>query len=156
MKTQGLILCVLTAGGAVQRSARAQSPADSAAIEAAVAQHAKSLASPHAMFDSRFGLTARAAERPASRTQAIARVLGLPVAHMEDVIGCVANCRLAGAQISVAVAFGQIKIAGDSAIVGVLTAGTYKGKPTSYEEEDILARTKGTWRFVRVGKIEES
>lgn len=97
---------------------QAATSADSAAIEAAVAQHFKSSARPpHAMLDSRFGLTARAAERPPARTKAIAQLLGLPVAHTEDVIGCTANCALVGAEISVGVAIGQITISGDSAIV---------------------------------------
>jgi hypothetical protein len=155
MRFRLLALCGIVAAGAAGATASAQTASDSLAIEAAVAQHFKPwLAGKVVMLDSRFGLKQGDVERPLARTTQIAQILGLPVAHFEDVFGCAANCALAGSQTTYAMAIRQPTIRGDTAIVGIETwgkSGTSRAA-LAYGEEEIVAKVNGVWKFIKTGR----
>jgi hypothetical protein len=155
MKVKLFAICALTFASAFTDRAAAQSTADTLAIELAAAQHFKPwFAGKIVMLDSRFMLGHGAAERPSERTQQIAQILGLQVAHFEDVIGCKANCALVGTNTAFAVAIRLPTIKGDTAVVGIETwgvNGTSRAAVT-YGVEEILAKINGIWTFVRTGR----
>jgi hypothetical protein len=79
-------------------TAAVRASADTLAIEMAVAEQFKAwLTGKNVTLDSRFGGQGND-ERPSARTQEFARILGVPVAHSEDVFGCRANCPPLGEQ----------------------------------------------------------
>src|ERR1039458_3329433 len=159
MRFQLLVVCLIASTGGVANTAAAQTSSDAFAMEAAVAQHCKPwLTGKFVMLDSRFGITTKDSERPAARTQAISRILGVPVAHAEDAIGCKATCVLADTRVNFAVALHLPVITGTTATVVVETYGVDVDgvHAITYSEVDILTKTNGVWKFTRIGSVSQS
>jgi hypothetical protein len=134
-----------------------QTTADTLAIELVAARHFKaSLTGKPAIFESRYGFQPSDSERPAARTSQLSSVLGLQVAHFEDVIGCKSNCVTAPSGVLI-VWIRRPTIRGDTASVSIGTWGVSGQRSAIADgEEDLIVRQSGTWVFVRVTKRQMS
>jgi hypothetical protein len=138
-------------------SASVRASADTLAIEDAVAEHFKPwVTGKNVTLDSRFGMSPRDAERPFARTQELARILGVPVAHTEDVLACKAGCTSTGQRSVIAIT--TVTIKGDTARTGILTVGVSdkSRRADAVDEEVIVTKANGVWTFTRVEKVNVS
>jgi hypothetical protein len=125
--------------------ARAQSAADTLAIEIALARYIKPTVSETDALESRVNvaeLGKPAAERPSAPE--LAKVLGLPIARIEDVLGCSTGCR--SKPVGRIVILSRPSINGDSARAYVSFRLIHDGKLFMRSTEYLLTRTDGVWQ----------
>jgi hypothetical protein len=131
-------------------SASVAASADTLAIEVAVAEHFRPwLAKRTVVLDSRFGLSVNDEERPRARTQELARMLAIPIAHAEDAFDCREHCPQSGELDAMAI--GRPTIRGDTARIRIHTLGvaSWSKWGLCYDEDEIVTRTNGAWVFLR-------
>ncbi len=135
-----------------------QASADTLGIEVAVAEHYKAwVMGKNVTLDSRLGMSPRDAERPVARTQELARILGVPVAHGEDVLGCIRNRPDSGEHSVITIATPTIK--GDTARIGVGIDSGVSGKSRCDVQVGygvIVTRTNGVWTFTKIETVNVS